>query len=80
MIAWGGAMRWSESEKAWVGFIASLDTGQLLLRHELTFRGVAPDEAAAKIIAQHGADKLNTVAKCHFKNTAKAQALASRTG
>jgi len=43
-------------------------------------KGAGPlvDEAAARIIMRFGVDKLGSLAKCHFKNTAKAQALAAR--
>ncbi|MBI3872352.1 MAG: ribonuclease HIII [candidate division Zixibacteria bacterium] len=41
--------------------------------------GAPVDQAAANIIARLGEPKLATVSKWHFKNTAKARALAMRT-
>jgi len=45
-------------------------------------KGAGPlvDQAAAALIAQHGREFLQTVAKCHFKNTQKALKLASGAG
>ncbi|MEW5701212.1 MAG: ribonuclease HIII [Candidatus Zixiibacteriota bacterium] len=42
-------------------------------------KGAGPpvDDAAARIIARFGVEKLTGLAKCHFKNTAKAQSLAA---
>jgi ribonuclease HIII len=39
--------------------------------------GTPVDEAAARIIRRSGVDQLSSLAKCHFKNTAKAQSLAA---
>jgi ribonuclease HIII len=43
-------------------------------------KGAAPhvDQAGAKFIRQHGEDKLNQVAKLHFKNLQKARGLVGR--
>jgi hypothetical protein len=49
-MIWGGGMLWSESTRAWCGFIESRPNHCLHLRHELTWIRVAPEDAAKDIV------------------------------
>lgn len=46
MKTWGAALHWSMSARAWCGFFVSADDGSVHLRHEITWKGVAPEFAA----------------------------------
>ena len=52
MSVWGGGLFWSESTRAWCGFVESQPDGCLLLRHELTWVRTPPEEAAAQIVTR----------------------------
>ena len=45
---WAGGLRWSSVNRAWLGLCASMPDGRVLVRHELTWRGVTPETAAAE--------------------------------
>jgi hypothetical protein len=49
-IRWGGGMYWTSSKRSWLGLFASLRDGRVLLRHELTWDGQAPEDAALDIL------------------------------
>lgn len=48
---WACGMHWSFSAKAWCGFFRSLENGRVLLRYELTWFNVSPEQAADDISA-----------------------------
>ena len=51
MTRWGASLHWSYGARAWMGFFAPIETGQILLRHELTFVRTSPEDAADQIRA-----------------------------
>lgn len=53
-MSWGAGLYWSESSRAWCGFVKAEPDNCLLLRHELTWRGVAPEDAAKDIVRRCG--------------------------
>ncbi len=46
-MLWAAGMRWSYSERAWVGLFRPMPDGRLLLRYEQTFYHRSPETAAA---------------------------------
>lgn len=46
MISYCAAMHWSYSARAWCGIFAGLSDGRVLLRHEITWLRVTPEDAA----------------------------------
>ena len=51
MTPWGAGLRWSEVERAWLGLFATLPGGRVILRHELTWWRISPEDAAADLLA-----------------------------
>lgn len=62
---WYGALHWSYNTIAWFGAFGSLQTGQFLLRHELTFYRDVPELAAAQVVALKQRKKLEPWAGCY---------------
>ena len=58
MIQWAGGMRWSYSAKAWLGLCASMSDGRVLVRHELTWKETAPEQAVADLALALGLAKI----------------------
>lgn len=52
MITWAAGMHFAYSARAWCGLFASLTDGRVLLRHEITWLRVAPEDARVDFIAQ----------------------------
>ena len=52
MTTYFGAMHWSQSTRAWFGVFGTLPHGRALLRRELTWLGVSPEDAAKDIVAK----------------------------
>jgi hypothetical protein len=48
-VVWAGGLHWSYTAVGWCGFFASLSNSRVLLRHELTWTGRTPEEAAEDI-------------------------------
>lgn len=55
---WVGGIRWSYSAKAWCGLAAVKSDGRIIVRHELTWRGVSPEQAAQDIKAKMRDEKI----------------------
>jgi hypothetical protein len=49
MLTIGGGFAWSYTDTAWLGFFYTMRDGRVLLRHEMTWVGVTPEEAAPQI-------------------------------
>lgn len=51
MIAWSAAFHWSYTDPGWAGFFAHERTGLVMLRYELNWHEIIPEDAAEEFVA-----------------------------
>lgn len=55
---WAGGIRWTGSAKAWCGLALIQPDGRVVVRHELTWKGASPEQAALDIKAKMAREKI----------------------